>query len=358
MNKLILRILLIFLFTACEKNSESEEIKQVEITKKSQIILNSEEFNIGRIESPMLFYSNRDSKKLVFYDSGLNQVLVSDTLGTILNRIGQAGSGPEEFRHITSFGIDADTIIVLDSNLDKMKQFSINGDFFGMYNGTLEDGIWPRSNRIYAFQENYFLGIQEANKSSSSNHWESKVIAIYNKSGHFHDFFGDFDEDLIGSHQLYNYANISSSSGQKFLYTTHRTSPTIQKYNLKERKFVSRFGKKSGSFRTSEERPSLTAPREVKNKANVKYSFVGDSFVSDKYFAFYFFNFTEKYYQLRNPNDKEHFLHLYDIENDSLLGEIKLPFLPLGIDNQSNLYLMEDDNPDNVKLGVYEINIK
>ena len=356
MKKIILFIFPIILVSACKKEAITEEVEQVEITKKNQIIINSDEFNIGRIDSPMLFYNQGSAKKLLFYDLGLNQILVTDTSGKILNAFGHTGSGPEEFRHITSYGIDADTVIVLDGSLDKIKKFTVDGKFQSMYDGVIEDGVWPRSNRIFEFEGQYFLGIQEAGKSSSNNHWESKTIAVYTRNGDIVELFGDFDENLIGSHQLYNYANISSS-GERFIYTTHRTSPSIQKYDLKKRELVSRFGKLAGSFKTSEERPNVTDPREVKNKINVKYSFVGDSFVSDKYFAFYFFNFTEKYYQLRNPNDKEHFLHLYDIENDSLIGEIKLPFLPLGMDSESNLYLMEDDNPENFKLGVYEINI-
>jgi|SRR5690554_4465197 len=337
------------------KTSGITEIKEVnpKLRKTREFVLKSDEFNIGVIEPPTLIFEKNGETKLFFRDTGLNQVLISDSMGAIQQAIGKSGDGPKEFRHLTSIGMDEDTLIVYDAVLDMVKKFNLERELINSYQGLLADRVWLRSKRLFLYKDKLVYGIQEADKSSSNNHWESKTIAIYDRAGNLEKLMGEYDPDLIKSHRLYNYSNdLVINNG--FAYTTHRTSPTIQKFDLDTGKKISRFGVLSKNYKVSDERPNVTDPREVKNKINVKFSFVGNSFVTDDYFAFYFFNFTEKYFELRNPNDQEHFLNLYN-NKEEFVGEITLPFQPIAMDNNNRLYLLEDDNPDNVLIGVYEI---
>lgn len=356
-------VLLSLSFIGC--NSEKDElVRDKARTEESNILMVEKirEFNIspgkeqiGKLESPMLIFEEDGKKNFIFYDLGLNQVLITDTSGVVLEAIGQKGAGPKEFRHISSFGLKDTLVIVYDGVLDLIKKFDFHGKLVDSYQGILEDNLWVRSNRLFSIGDTLLFGIQEAEKSATSNHWLSSTIASYDNNGNLLNLIGSYDPSLEGAHILYNFPNVLLGN-DGVIYTTHRTSYTVQKFSVRTGERISRFGTKTENFKVSDERPKVTDSREVKNKINLKYSFVGDSFVSKNYFGLYFFNFTEEYWQLRNPNDKENFLHLYDID-DNFLGEIALPFFPLGMDSESRLYLLEDDNPDHPKIGVYEIKI-
>ncbi len=325
----------------------------LELLKVREFVLTSDEFNIGVIEPPTLILERNGDMKILFRDTGLNQILIADSTGFVHQAIGKAGDGPKEFRHITSFGVDNDTIVVRDGVLDMVKKFDFDGELVNSYQGILKDKLWGRSKLVYFEHGKLILGVQEAEKSSASNHWESRTIAIYDRLGNLDRLFGEYDSSLIKSHELYNALN-SILVHEGFIYTTHRTSPIIQKFDLETGERVSRFGVLSKNYKVSDERPNVTDPREVKNKINVKFSAVGQSFITNDYFAFYFHRLTEKYFELRNPNDQEHFLNLFD-NREEFIGEIALPFQPMAMDSSNKLYLLEDDNPDNVLIGVYEI---
>lgn len=95
------------------------------------------------------------------------------------------GSESEEFRHIISFGIDKDTIIVTDSFLDLVKKFILDGTLVGLFNSMAKYNLWSQSNRLYTFNGHYYFGIQEVNVSNKHSHWKSKIIAKYTKIEHW-----------------------------------------------------------------------------------------------------------------------------------------------------------------------------
>ena len=279
--------------------------------------------------------------------------MIADTTGLISQKIGSVGSGPEEFRHIASFGIDKDTIIVIDGSLDLVKKFTLDGTLIGMHERMAKDNLWPRSKRLYVSKGHYYLGIQETDVSNENNHWKSKIIAKYTKNGTLVDIFGSYHPSLIGSGLLYNYANLLQRDDGDF-YTTHRTSYQIQRFSGKDGKLVSSFGVISPYFKQSDERPSIYDTREQKNKINTKFSGVDDAFVSEDYLAFHFFNIKEEYWVTRDPNDQDNFFQIYDL-NDEYVGDIVLPYYPLSMDKDNIIYLLEDDNPDHFKVGMYEM---
>lgn len=363
MIRIIYFIIATYLLVSCNYRSNNENSSealsndptQIGLTKVSEIIISDDNLQIGRIEAPMLVSEDDGEEIFIFYDSGLNQVIITDSDGNFRQTIGRYGSGPDEFNHITSIGIDGGSLVVYDGALAKVKIFSLDGEIIDMYDGIIKDNIWLRSNRVFATDSNYYIGIQEAKYSTSNNHWESSTVAEYDKSGKLISLFGEYDPSLVKSHILYNYPNIVISD-DGHVYSTHRTSYQIQKLNLKDKELVSQFGSLTESFKISDERPNPSDPRSRKNEINSKFSFVGDSFVTNEYFLFYFFNFTEEYWELRDPNDKENYFYVYN-KNDEFLGEIKLKYFPLSADKNGNVYLLENDNPDNFKIGVYTIEL-
>lgn len=356
MYKILCSVTIILFLIGCSKSENDPTYYThtiIELEKTGEFILSGDNVTLGRIETPAIVIKRQGSKKILFYDAAQNQILIADTMGFILQTIGSVGSGPEEFRHITSFGIDKDTIIVTDGSLDLVKKFTLDGTLIGMHESMAKDNLWPRSNRLYATNDYYYFGVQESDVSNENNHWKSKIIAKYTKNGTLVDVFGSYHPSLVGSGLLYNYANLLQRKDGDF-YTTHRTSYQIQRFSGKNGTLVSSFGVLSPYFKQSDERPNVYDSREEKNKINTKYSGVDDAFVSKDYLAFHFFNIKEEYWVTRDPNDQENFFQIYDL-NDKYVGDIILPYYPLSMDNDNVIYLLEDDNPDQFKVGMYEM---
>jgi hypothetical protein len=73
-----------------------------------------------------------------------------------------------------------------------------------------------------------------------------------------------------------------------------------------------------------------------------------------EYLLHYFVILTEEFQQTRDHNDKIHYINLYDKESYNSYGEIELPYF-LGNVIGDKLYLIENDDPDNYTIGIYEI---
>lgn len=358
-------LLLVLILTGCRhktkevmpetvgKAYQTENEAQSQFRKIRDFVLKVPELEIGRIEPPILV--SNDKKKLVYYDSGFNQILVSDTLGNILSKFGRKGSGPKEFRHITSYGLNQDTIYVYDGGLSVFKKFTINGDLIKIFDGPIKDNLWFRSNRIYIKKDKMLFGIQEVKHSSASSHWLSRTVAEYSTEGKLISLFGEYDPSLKESSLLYKYANMAYDFRTEHIYTVHRTSPYIQKFDFNSKKKISRFSnKESGNFLISDTEPGINSSREERNALNLLQSFVGDPFISEDFFVFYFFNFTQEYWDTRDQSKKEHFLQFYD-KQDNFVSEFRVLHFPLGMIGNNKLLLVEDDDPDNFRIGVYAV---
>jgi len=245
---------------------------------------------------------------------------------------------------------------VYDSSQDFFKKFSVNGELLWIEKGLLKDGLWIRSDRIISYNNHMYLGVQE---SGAGIDWKSRTIVMYNGDGQLSSTFGAYDPDLKGGKNKELYINLNSISldpaGSK-IFTTHRTSPYIQTFDANTGDQISRFGFVSDHFKISNDKPSISDPRPIRRKKNLKQSFVGESFVSNTYFFFHHFHWTEEFWQLQDPNAKPHFLNVFQKDKPhAFLGEIALPYMPLYISTNNEAYLLENDNPENFTIGVYKV---
>ncbi len=203
-----------------------------------------------------------------------------------------------------------------------------------------------------------YLGIQETDKASDDNYWQSNIIAEYNLNGELLKKFGAFDLAYFESDQdrLYKYPNIHFDRHTGSIYTTHRIHPFVNLFDPETREHKGRFGIKSVNFSEPVEPARLSDPMHIRRKKNLEQSGIGESFTSDNYFFLNFFNMSEDFYTLQDPNLKEHFFNIFQKELPyAFLGEVPLEYTPLGVTSDNRVFLLEDDNPDNFKIGIYEL---
>lgn len=357
-------VIILILLAGCNEDLKHSQDRssdtRLELKKIDDFTIGTDIVMLDRVlDIPVI---SPDESLMAWVNSDKNEIVVTDRRGNIVSRFGKKGRGSEEFINISAIGFeDNSSIIVYDSSQDFLKKFSIDGKLLKIENGLLEDQLWIRSHRIIVHDSNVYIGVQESGSNPREN-WKSKTIAKYNNSDvRLSSLFGSYDPDLRGGDQvLYIYVNsITFDPSDSKIFTTHRTLPYIQTFDVKTGERLSRFGFVSDHFKISDDKPRISDPRPVKNEKNLKQSFVGKGFVSDEYFFFHHFHWTEGYWRLRDPNLKRHFFNVFQKDKPhAFLGEIALPFTPMYVSSDNQVYLLENDNPEKFTIGIYELSIE
>ena len=355
----------VFLF-GCDTSIEEENtVLENDLSDKFEITLEKQrEFVISGTEQLQLddvyklIEFNDSDTRIAWINNIQNKIFITDTLGNVQTSFGGEGSGPEEFRHISAFGFDdADNLIVYDWNQDLIKTFDESGKLISDSQGLLEDGLWIRSNRLVYNDESLMFGIQES-EADGDNIWESATVAEYGKDGSLNEVYGSFGADLIQKDLFYNLTRITGHPSNDWVFVTYRTYHGTDVMSLGEQQVAQRFGVQPENFSYSEEQVEMNDSREERNEKNLAQSFVGDSYYSDQFYYFYFFNFTEEFWDTREPNTRENFLAVYDhSEPFNYYGDIKLPYAPRGITGNGDIYVVENPDPDNFTVGVYRLKV-
>ncbi|MEX0662758.1 MAG: 6-bladed beta-propeller [Balneolaceae bacterium] len=353
-------IVFITLITSCQNESNkinTNEVNNFEIAIVDSFkISNSEDLILDKVRDiPVL---NHDETKIAWINEDRWEVFITNLNGDYITSFGSTGSGPEEFQEIAALGFDQnDNIVVFDVLLDKFKIFNLDGELMHLFEGTLEDDLWVRSRRIYIDEESIYLGIQESDKASESNHWKSATIAEYSLTdGRFKRAFGEFDPSLSGSSRLYNDANIVTDKGHGLIFTTHRTSPYIQAIDIKTGEVTKRFGVQTENFNYAEDAARIEDPMHVRHEKNLHQSFTGESFTSNEFFYHQHYRINDDVLRFGDPFHKTPYLNIYSIKGSfQFIAEVKLDYSPLFVTSEGKIYLLKDNDPENFTVNVYEL---
>lgn len=161
MNKLektFLTLLVSFILFSCKKNKSvintenSVKIdlsdKEVKISDISKLLEIKEVLSLKGVEKEDFIYTaNRIeyfNNNIYLLDSGKSNLLVFDSNGNFVNKIGKRGVGPEEFRGIDDFEIDRinNEIYLLSQNDIAILVFDLNGSFLRRIRF---DSFYPKS---------------------------------------------------------------------------------------------------------------------------------------------------------------------------------------------------------------------
>ena len=286
-------VILAILFLSCEverkSNSKNPSANlsdgvQLNLKKISEFkIENTQHLTLDRIRDVVVL--NQEENRLAWVNEDKNEVFITDINGKFICKLGSQGRGPKEFLEITSVGFDSENnIFVYDAKLDLFKKFNDKFDFFEIYEGVIKGGIWLLSRKLSMYDDRFYLGIEEQDKSNENNFWKSKTIGAFTNEMELRNSFGVFDSLLIDGNYLYSYPILTLDSKTGFIYTTHRILPIVQVFNPDNERREGRFGFYSSSFLVASEKPSLSDPIRVRREKNLKQSFVEESFVSDERF--------------------------------------------------------------------------
>ncbi|HLR77117.1 MAG TPA: 6-bladed beta-propeller [Balneolaceae bacterium] len=301
------------------------------------------------------FQISSNGDRFAFYDIMYNHIVVTDSLGNFLFTAGNQGKGPAEFINLTSWNFDEyKNLIAFDTKQRMVKIFGASGALKKAVNVFSNKKLLGFGRVLFARDSLVYIGVLEAKFSNLKNTENSKLIALNDYDGELLKTFGKYDP-YVSQATMYTAQPIYDIDFQKNkIYSTHMNSYRMQVYNLNNSNRMAYFGHRSTHFKEVEEEVSPFAPRSEIRKMGLQQSFTKGLYLTDRYVLLCFYNLTEKYYQTRSPQGKDFFISIYDRKSFNFIGEISLPYA-LGAVQNNKLYLVEDNNPDNYTIGVYEI---
>lgn len=300
------------------------------------------------------FNVSKDGQRFAFYDFIYKSILVTDSKGNILHTAGGAGKGPGEFVQILSWTFDEqNNLIVYDEGQRLIKVFNAEGNLKKAVK-ILEEGNFFASGRYLFSRDSLFFipGIEA--EFILNKPWNSKLMAVLNSKGETKNIVGHYDPYLKEVKTYLNDPLMDIDFDNNKIYSTQLSSYRIQIWDMQNFKRTDYFGYRSKHFKETEEEIKAFYPRSKIYKMSVNQSSTQGIFVTSNYLLLYFQNLSDEWFNGRDPADKTYFITIYDRKSHAFVKELKVPY-PIGAVADNKIYVIENDQPKNYTIGVYEI---
>lgn len=336
---------------SCAKKSNTVVETGVHLNNITTITLKKTEPLFGRFVEK--FRVSESGDLLVFSDRIQDRIFVYDREGNFINVIGERGKGPKGLISVHAFAITSNNeVYVFDLNQRLFKTFDLNGEVIKSVSFLDEAPFGPIPYEAHISNQKIITPIIESQFLLTPE--KSRLLAQINLDGKVDSVFGSFDSFAEEDRHYTHFTNIAIDEEKDVVYTNLSTSPYIQAFDLSDFKKTEYFGivSKSHSLPTKEIHPTLPVS-EIKRRSVNQTSNVG-LYVTDHFIIQHMQILTKEWIDLNDYSAKENILVLYDKETYEFSKEIPVEHT-LGAVKNNQLYFIEDFNPDNYTIGVYEI---
>lgn len=312
---------------------------------------------LGKIR--FTFATNSAGSLHAFYDEMKQQFVVTDREGEIQELIGKEGRGPGEIVRAAGFDFDGQRqLIMIDDRQSLIKVFDLDGNI--VRNSKIDKDIYSMVGRdLVAHKGKIYVGVIKRSLLSNLREeaHKSELAGIYNYDGALVDTVGSYDPTVKESKTYNLFSVINVDVRKEWLLGIQYHNYRMQLYDLDSGERLAWFGRQTENYITLDENISRYLPRKkIQEKSAGTSSAVRPYSMSD-YIVLYFETLTKEFFETENFNAKEGYIAIYDNETYDSYGDIKLPYT-LGNVANDNFYLIENDNPDNFTVGVYNLIIQ
>jgi hypothetical protein len=363
--KIIIYVFLLAVLLGCSNSKEKrfiseKNIQSIKLVKIKDLVLEvPDTIKIGKIRER--FVTNNSNSLLALYDQITKKFYLVNEKGKLISAIAGLGKGPKEVMQVFGFNFDEkNNLVVYDNQQLRMKIYTSDGEI--LKNVKLEDerkGHYIASPQLFAYNGKVYFGILESDYTTTFKDapiWKSNLFAIYDFEGNLISKSGKYDP-FYKKNKDYRYSPIIYlNPDNATLYSTHEYNYRIQSWALNNNiTRVKYFGSRPENFKEVGQE-DITGPlsKDKREELYTKQSYISGIFANNNHTFIVFQNIPQVYFERKNAQDKHYYLAVYDNDTSNYLGEIKLPY-PLATISNNNLYLVEEDNPEAFKIGIYEI---
>lgn len=333
----------------CTNNEQDSS--QLRLDKINSIVLEQGEPLFGKFHEHMKI--STDGEYFLFTDRIRNKVYVFKKDGKLHSVLGEGGRGPKGLLQVVGFDINANNeVFIFDASQRLMKIFNLEGELLhsiGMFERT------PFS--ITAFGMEWYDGkiltsILE-DKYLNQSHL-SKVMAIMNMDGTIDTLFGTHDPFTQEDNQFSFFSEIAYDENRNELIINLESSPYYQVFDMNNFEQMAYAGGPTESYSKPDSEIDMYAPISVKFKKLTDTSGMAHVFFTDRYIIQHMQILTAEWFETTDQTTKDNILVIYNRETHEFIQEIPTESILVGA-KENQLYFLEDLNPDNYTLGVYEI---
>lgn len=370
--KSLIIIFLIFSFNSCSDEKRAkldiyeniidnvqikmEKIRQFKIQENDSLFIGS--FLFAKYRNGNLVIGDYLQPKIYFINKANGKIEK-----TIKFNIGK---GPGEVIKIGSFEILDQYIYISDMGNFRWSVFDTSGRFIRTArpfsdapkvnkNDKSQGKYIGNGNIMDVFDNKIYNCIIETEYNRDLHYHKSKSLAVLDTSLKIINVFGYYDE-IFERKKTYFQNAVLTINKDGFIYHTQAPTFRIYKYNC-DGSLIKVFGVR-GKFREINEDIPANLPVQMLMRKWLDFSVSDAIFSSDKGYIFYqFVDRTEELYKTRDLLRNNYFLKIYDFDGNFYKSDIKLPGWLIAVDENGYLYIYENNEPGNRRIGVYDLKI-
>lgn len=340
-------LLLIFIASACD----SKKKILLELKKVDSLVLRPDTTDLfGSFYED--FRINKNGSKLAFYDRVKEKVFVFDHQGEFIKSYGENNKGPKGIISVDGYDFNSsDEVVILDLRQGLLKVFEPSGEIVKSSIVFEDESYFLSGFGFYMHNDTIYLPILEGKYGNQPD--SSALVGKMDLDGKFSDVFGNIDPFLNDDNQ-YVLDNVFDITSNGIIHTNLTSSFRIQSYDINKGNYIGIFGVRFPSFSLPRQEVSLELSIPEINERMTGSSVTNSIHSTEEYFIQHVQVLTKEWFENVNYEDKDNFLVIYDMQTKEFLGEIHTDHT-LGAVHKNKLYMIEDFNPDNYTIGIYEL---
>lgn len=361
MNSRIIFIGLFLLVGCTSRGSQSGSFKESDFTpveftfqKTDQLVFSTPD-SLPLAAPLYTFEMDHEHKRIALFDSMTQKFFIFDNHGNFLHVLGQEGQGPEEFLMVYGYTFDeSGNLIIYDDALKLIKIFDRDYQLLKTA-GVKNDQYYLASRKIFARDSVIVSGVLETQFSGPAMRDEvtnSKLVGVFSYGFEEQQVFGRYDEYL--DEILPSTSRPVIYEDEAKIYTSHSNSYRVQVFDKNTGERAQYFGYKSKHFGNLEEQIDPREPLEQRFRKGFEESSTRMLHTDEGHLYLFFINGSEEWLAGKDLQALNYFLMIYDKKTGHFLDEIQLPHrLSYALGN--TFYLLENENPEQYTIGVYEV---
>lgn len=349
-TKLFLFVTISFLFHSSCSENEANNV-EISIGKTGSVILDESEPLFGKFHEN--FRINNTGEFWVFADRIQNKLFVFNKEGEFVSMIGERGRGPNGILSIGGFDINEENeVLIYDSSQRMLKKFNLEGDLINSVNFFDDVEFGTTALEMHSHKNKLLFSIIESQYGREPH--KSKLLAFVDYSGVVDTVFGMHDP-FAQEDNHYSFQNrIAWGKNENQIFTNLTSSPYIQMYDGNNYQQIDYFGESTKSFSLpgKEIHPSLPILEVIERSTNTSANL--GLYLTEEFVIQHMQILTEEWFEMTDFSLKENILVIYDKKTREFVQELSVEHT-LGAVQNNQLYFIEDFNPDNYTIGVYEL---
>ncbi|MTI88995.1 MAG: 6-bladed beta-propeller [Balneolaceae bacterium] len=357
--RIIFFVFALFLLMQCkfEKNKSNILSNKVELIHENDVQLKTSSILFGRFRQE--FTNSSDGQYWAFHDFTKQQILVFKSNGDFVTTIGSKGRGPSEFENVFGFTFDEEnTIWAFDEKLDLFKNFNLSDSLINTYHGIYENGFLQSHPQLFVNKGKIYIPITEVkfNTMDYTKIWQSALMAVYDTNGSFLNMHGRFGPPAENPDTYNVRAMLDFDFHNNTVLSAYTTSYLLGEFDLEsnQNKF---FGVEPPNFKTATEKTTVDDSFSEILEKGLSRSAPMSAYITKDYYIFYYQNLSQSWYDTRSPNNKSHYLVLYNRSTKEFIKELKLPYALGNITRENDIHLIKSFDPDNFMIAEYKLKI-